>query len=147
MHNGSRAFNFSVSSENAANLNYQAPIWRLAAMRKHFQVTSGTAANFRIPIYADSTGVFSLSGGLMQARLNARGTKAQFNTKSSMLVGSPTLWSGSFVAGGSAYLWEVKFNPQETGLVALEVYMPPVTQATSGQPLVAYMLMSEPYSS
>ena len=147
MHNGSRVLNFSVSSENAANMNYQSPIWRLPALKKYFQVTSGTAANFRIPVYADSTGVFSLSGGLMQARLVARGAKAQYNVKSNMLVGSPTLWSGSFVAGGSAYLWEVKFLPQETGLVPLEVYLPPVTQATSGQPLVAYALFSEPYSS
>ena len=146
MHNGSRAFHFSVSSENAANLNYQACIWRIPASRKFFQVTSGTPATFRIPIYADSTGVFSLSSGLMQARLVARGAKAVFNVKSNVLVGSPTSWSGSFVAGGSAYLWEVKFFPEETGLVPLEIYMPPVTQSTSGQPLVAYMLFSEPYS-
>lgn len=146
MHNGSRVMQYSVSSEAAANQNYQSNIWRIPAMRKYFQVTSGTPATFRIPIYIDSTGVFSASAGMLKANMLARGARPVFCVRSNLLVGTPASWSGSFVSGGSAYLWQVKFFPEETGLVPVEVFMPPLTQATSGAGLIAYALFSEPYS-
>lgn len=146
MHNGSRVVKFEVASEATANQNYMTPIQRFPMLRKFVDVISGTPLTMRVPIYVGSSAVFSPAGGMIFANLCARGALPQFAVQSSVLVGSPTQWSGNLVSGGSAYLWEMKFFPQETGQVPLEIYAPMVTQATSGTGIRHYSLFSQPYS-
>jgi hypothetical protein len=146
MQNGSRVLRYDVNSITTANINYKAPIHRIPAITKLVLANSGSEITYRIPLYVDSTAIFSPAAGQLRANLLARGAMPQYAVRSNVLPGSPSMWSGSFVSGGSAYLWEVKFTAQESGMVPLEIFLPPWVQTASGQPRIAYALFSEPYS-
>lgn len=116
------------------------------AVSELFPVTSGTLIEIRVPLWADNTGVCSFGDGNMVGVLLAKGAKNRVATRSMVLVGSPTLWTGSLTTTGSAYFMSCKFTPQETGNVMFEFYaaQAPV-QATSGAALGFYWLVGKPF--
>lgn len=119
---------------------------RLIAMKKHFDVVSGTPITIRIPFYVSSTNIMSLSAGNVRAMLDVRGKNADWAVQSNVLVGSAGMWTGSLCAGGFPLYFDATFYPTETrNKAVLNVEFPWLTQATSGQPLNGYILMGEPY--
>lgn len=146
MHNGSRAIRVDVYSAAGLSAGYNGPLHIVPVMRKSVAVTSGTPVVFELPVYVDSTAVWSVNAlTAPQMRLIAGG--AQTVLPHTVFPGSPGLWTGSFVAGGSAWIMQYRLRASETGNVPLEVELPRISIPSSGASIPdAYMLMSEPYS-
>lgn len=146
MHNGARALFVRVGSATGLSIGFGALDHIVTVMRKLVTVTSGTPVTFAVPVYVDTTAVFSVNGFTAPvARLLAAGGKSVF--PATVSPGSPGLWTGSLAAAGSAWILRYNFTPRETGQVPLDVEMPRMTNATSGASVpIGYMLMSEPHS-
>jgi hypothetical protein len=145
MHNDTRVMVSDVRSIAATlqaygQSNAGRPLWRSLV-----SVTSGTQVVMRVPYYVGSTAAFS-AGNAFQGRLLARGCGVKPADQASTFAGSYDNWSGTYIAGGSAWLTDFAWTPEETGDVIFEVCAPPVFQATSGNGKTGYFLTAEPYS-
>jgi hypothetical protein len=137
---------YNVTSQSAANQAYQELNWQQIQMRKYFSVSSGQGIEIRVPIYVDSTGVFSPANGTMKSYMQAAGCKTSVAGSAAILVGTPANWSGSLIAGGSAYLWASVFTPTETNsYIPVDFSLGLFTQATSGLGLTGAAYFGEPY--
>jgi hypothetical protein len=142
----SNALIYSVRSIAAVDQGYYVPIFQVPALRKYFNVVSGTAIEIRVPLYVDSTFIHSPAAGVNRAMLGCCGTVPVVSVKSNVLVGSPSQWTGSLIAAGSAWIWSCVFNPTETNSgVPFDVYLGQPLQTTSGQGLTGQMFVGEPY--
>lgn len=148
MHNGKRSMMFETKSIAAGDHNFHIDLIRYPMIRAMVSVVSGTQINLLLPVYVGSTAVVSLNGIAVKAAMIAAGCRGQQMTdpNSGIIAGSLTNWTGSLVAGGSAWLLKFKFTPTETGWVPFEVYGPEISQANSGTNFKHYTLFSEPYS-
>ncbi len=115
-------------------------------IKSYFDVTSGAGITINVPIYVDSTAVYSPAGGMLEAHLLARGTRSRYATNSSVIAGNAAAWVGSYCVGGSAYIFSAVFTPTETNTqVPFIVNVGPITQASSGAQAVMYALFGKPY--
>jgi hypothetical protein len=82
----------------------------------------------------------------MTGHLLAAGAKPVTGNNSTILTGSPTLWTGVQPTGGTAYIFRASFTPLESG-VGIPFYLFPGHFMTpSGSTASAFVLFSEPYS-
>jgi hypothetical protein len=145
MHNGSRATYVDAKSVSGASQQFGFNYPMNATLFKAVSVVSGETITFELPVYIGSTAVFSMDGiGAPHMMLQAKGVCPMLPF--TVEPGSSSLWSGSLVAGGSAWIARYRFTPTETASVQLKVTLPAVTSATSGGNVESYMLFSEPYS-
>jgi hypothetical protein len=135
---------YRVLSMAAAQQRYWDSRNKFPSLRKPFDVVSGTGIEIRVPIYVDSTAIFSPAVGALRGYLQCAGSRPAICT--SLIVGTPAEWVGSMCVAGSAWLWSATFTPNETASnVMFDVHMPPYTQSGSGVGLTAYALFGEPY--
>lgn len=146
MFNSRRATKVFVESIAPAAQNFLGRYNRHPLLSRLVSVTSGTQINMYLPVYVDSTAVYSMNGWLTRFELLAAGCTPKFSQRSMVLAGSPTLWSGNLISGGSAWFYKSSWIPAETGLVPFVVFMPPITQATSGENKIGYWLFGEPFN-
>ncbi len=115
-------------------------------IKSFFDVVSGSGITINMPVYVDSTAVYSPAGGMLEAHLLARGTRSRYATNSTVTAGNAAAWVGSYCVGGSAYIFSAVFTPTETALqVPFIVNVGPITQASSGAQSVMYALFGKPY--
>ena len=141
--NSGRVIKYEVMS--SANTKYGLIPRQQQILTKPFDVESGTQQTIRLPIYVDSTAVFSPRGGTIRAQLLTAGGDTIWSSSANVIAGSADNWSGTLPVGGAAWLMECVWTPQETGRARFGVYMPQFTQANSGDPLTAYVLFGQPY--
>lgn len=150
MHNGKRAVYVSVKSVGTLRQWLFGDHNFTPIMRSYVSVTSGTTITLQLPVYVGSAAlstVMSVNAFGFRTNLLAAGCKAQVtDTKSGVVAGNVSSWSGTFISGGSAWLLRFQFTPAETGIVPFEVFLPQWTQATSGVGFPCNALFSEPYS-
>jgi hypothetical protein len=148
LHNALPVVRYDVASRTG-NVNFGVwdARWRIPSMRKLFNVTSGTNVAIYVPIYVGTTHVFSPTGGQLRSYLQAKGAHLPgVCVKSTLIPGSYTNWTGSHIAGGSAWLWVSTFTPNETGMVAFDVHFSNFFQTASGNGIAGYALFGEPYA-
>ncbi len=141
-----RAMKLAVNSILVGFQNYNQGANQIAAVRKLFNVASGTALTVHVPFYVDSTAVFSLSGGNAYGALRCLGGGTYPVTSAEVIAGSYTPWVGSLIAGGSAWIAQMTFTPLETNSgIHFEFFPPVITQVSSGLGLTTYAIIGEPY--
>ncbi len=144
MFNGNRAMAWETKSFDNTNEHYNDAPNHQKIVRAFFDVTSGTQSTFRAPFYVDSTGVHSPTNGLWSMRLMSKNANPVYNVRSRILPGTPALWTGSLISGGSAYFFEGLWTPIETANVELQVSMPTLAKSGAGAK-ISYFLVGAPY--
>lgn len=145
MYNNARALFITVQSWNHTDQAVGARAMFTYPMRKLFDVTSGSAITVYVPIYVDSTAVWSLSAGDMKMRLRAAGCGGTIITSAHVLPGSTTFWGGAKLGGGVAYHLVNTFVPTEDASVPLEIFLPVLT-LSEAIGYGGYMLWGEPWA-
>jgi hypothetical protein len=146
-HNALPAVFYSVGSGTFFGLRgFWDARWRNPSMRKYFSVVSGTNVAIYVPVYIDSTATYSAACGQMRSYLQCKGAAGNACVRSTLIPGSYTNWTGSLIAGGSAWLWVSTFTPKETGTFAFDIHFANHFQTNSGDVKKCYTLFGEPYA-
>lgn len=146
-HNALSAIQFSVQSHTAGtNFQYNDGRQRWPNVRKFFNVTSGTTLTICVPVYVDSTAVFSLFSGLVRGYMPLLGWQGSACNSGNTIAGSYTNWTGSLIGGGSAWLWTNTFTPKETGTFPFDLHFGAWLTANSGDRISGSVIFGEPYS-
>jgi hypothetical protein len=146
-HNNNFAFSVNVQSVAAGGQEYGTRMGAAVAFRKSWPVNSGQTYEIEVPVYIGSSEVWSVEPSQMpRVSWQALGD-AGLHEPYSIVPGSAGLWSGSLVAGGSAWIAKYALTSQEDALNNLLFVHPRAPlQVNSGDRLIGYMMISEPYS-
>ena len=146
-YNSDFAFYVNVRSWAANYQDYGTRIGGAVAFRKVWPVNSAQTYEIEVPVYIGSSQVWSVEPSQMpRVSWNVLGSNG-LHQPYSIVPGSAGLWSGSFVAGGSAWIAKYRLTSNENlASNLLSVHPRAPLQAVSGDALTGYMMIAEPYS-
>jgi hypothetical protein len=146
-HSGEQVVKYDVASIGVTNTRFYGDQYILTnpIVRAYFNTVSGTALNIKVPIYTDSTGVFSLAMGVNYGTLGCAGAGPYSVGTNEIGAGVAGEWSGTFISGGSAYVAVFSFLPTETASnVPFDFFTGGPVNTTSGSGKLAYMFVGRP---
>lgn len=145
-YNGGKVLVLTVGTPSPNNYARSAEF--MDVIRLRLTVTNGTPVTIAVPVYVDSTAIFSLSNGFMRAHLACAGGAHIRITASHVVSGSQSMWTGSMVAAssGAPYYVVASFLPTETGSTFFQIGPPGYTTSLAASVAKAgYCLYGEPF--